>query len=97
MERRPNLIFSFADMLKLGVIIQNSRYPDLSISKIKEFQGPSRALMEYYYMIAHEIFAMANFGDRDPCQFLSKKELQFLKNIIPLGISASMKWGEIDI
>lgn len=85
----------FRDILRWGVIARYSSSPDLI--PCGKPHVLSRYKMEFYYMITHEIFAMANFGDRDPRHFLGKKELQFLKNIIPFGISTSMEWGEVDI
>lgn len=87
--------YPFKDILYRGVIYQYSHYPHLILQE-KSLASP-RYMMEFYYLIAHEIFAMANFGDRNPFEFLGEREFRFLKSVIPLGISTSIAWGEIDI
>jgi len=85
----------FRDILRQGTIAWHSEHPDLI--PYDRFAANSRLMMEFFYMIAHEIFSMSNFGDRDPRLFLDEKELRFLKEMIPLGISRSMEWAEVDI
>lgn len=85
----------FRDILQQGIIAQYSERPDLI--PYNKFLANPRYMMEFFYMIAHEIFAMSNFGHRDPTFFLGEESLQWLKGVISMGISRSMEWGEVDI
>lgn len=85
----------FRDILRKGTIAWYSGHPDRI--PYERFDADPRYMMEFFYMIAHEIFSMANFGDRDPRLFLDEEALQFLQETIPLGISKSIEWSEVDI
>ena len=70
----------FRDILRRGIIAKYNERPDLI--PYDKFSGSPSYMMEFCYKIAHEIFAMSNFGDRDPCMFLDEKALQCLRGII---------------
>jgi hypothetical protein len=86
---------SFGTMVNEGIIAHFSRNPKL-VPIGKAYASPND-VQNFFYDITHEIFAVSNFGDRDPTQFLLEDELQFLKDLIPKGISIYIDDGQVDI
>lgn len=85
----------FRNLLNQGMIARFTRQPEL-IPVGKAYASPDD-IQNFYYDITHEIFAMSSFGDRDPMEFLLNDELQFLKRLIPQGVSTYLEKGELDI
>ncbi|MBN2373884.1 hypothetical protein JXL19_08875 [bacterium] len=85
----------FENLVSQGVVARFARNPELV--PIGKAYASADDVMNYYYDITHEIFAVSNFGDRDPKQFLLDDEIQFLKTTISQGVSAYIEMGQLDI
>lgn len=86
---------SFGTLVSQGVVARFSQNPELV--PIGKAYASSDDVMNFYYDITHEIFAVSNFGDRDPDQFLLEKEIQYLKDLIPQGVATYIAEGQVDI
>jgi hypothetical protein len=85
----------FGNLVSQGVIARFSKNPELV--PIGKAYASADDIQNFYYDITHEIFAVSNFGDRDPGQYLLDDEIQFLKRIIPQGVTLYVEKGELDI
>lgn len=85
----------FGALVSQGIVARFARHPEL-IPVGKAYASPDD-VMNFYYDVTHEIFAVSNFGDRDPRQFLLDDEVQFLKTIISQGISTYIEKRQLDI
>ncbi|MGA1864388.1 MAG: DUF6895 family protein [bacterium] len=85
----------FGNLISQGVIARFSQNPEL-VPIGKAYASPDD-VMNFYYDITHEIFAVSNFGDRDPTQFLLDNEIEYLKDLIPRGIETYIAEGQVDI
>ncbi|MGA1794974.1 MAG: DUF6895 family protein [bacterium] len=85
----------FQRLLDQGIIARLSPRPDLV--PIDKVYVTSADIQNFYYDVTHEIFAMSNYGERDPSTCLLDHELQFLKGIIPRGMARFVEEGEVDI
>ncbi len=86
---------SLGSLVSQGVIARFSRNPELV--PIGKAYASTDDVMNFYYDITHEVFAVSNFGDRDPTQYLLENEIQYLKDLIPQGIATYIEDGQVDI
>jgi len=82
-------------LIDQGIIARLSRSPELV--PIDKAYVTAVDIQNFYYEVTHEIFAMSNYGERDPSAYILDDELQFLKRIIPLGLARFVEEGEVDI
>lgn len=85
----------FSSLVNRGIIVRFARHPEL-IPIGKAYASPDD-IMNFFYDITHEVFAVSNFGDRDPKRFLLDHEVEFLRNIIEQGVTRYIEKGQLDI
>jgi len=85
----------FGNLVSQGIVARFSSHPELI--PVGKAYASDNDIMNFFYDITHEIFAVSNFGDRDPRQYLLEDEIQFLRTLIPQGISRYIEEGHVDI
>jgi hypothetical protein len=85
----------FTSLINQGIIARFALHPEL-IPVGKAYASPDD-IMNFFYDVTHEVFAISNFGDRDPRQYLLDDELEFLKKILSEGVSRYMEKDQVDI
>ncbi len=83
------------NLVNKGVISQFSNNPDLTPIG-KAYASPDH-LMNFFYDITHEVFALSSFGDKNPKQYLLSPEIEFLKDVIIKGVSIYSEKKQVDI
>jgi len=78
-----------------GIIAHFANNP--ALIPVGKAYASSDNVMNFFYDVTHELFAVSSFGDRDPKQFLLPHEVEFLKDIIRKGISIYLKEEQVDI
>ncbi|MGA1845350.1 MAG: DUF6895 family protein [bacterium] len=86
---------NFGNLVSQGVIARFTSQPGLM--PIGKAYASDNDIMNFFYDITHEVFAVSNFGDRDPRQYLLDDEIQFLRSLIPQGIAKYLEDGQVDI
>lgn len=67
------------------------------INYFSHFPALTPTSESFYYDITHEIFALSDYGHRDPTPFLSERALRFLRMFLAKGIFMYIEKRQLDI